>query len=138
LSKLELVFDARPTPHQSVKFTRNGHSYKPKKIVDYQLHIISLVRDQLPVGFEIIPAGSLIFIDKLHYQYAYPKAFSKKKRQQDKIYKQTKPDLQDNLNKAFLDALEGVVYKQDQNIVCINNLEKYYGETDKIILTLRY
>ena len=138
MSKLELVFDARPTPHQSVKFTRNGHSYKPKKIVDYQLHIISLVRDQLPVGFEIIPAGSLIFIDKLHYQYAYPKAFSKKKRQQDKIYKQTKPDLQDNLNKAFLDALEGVVYKQDQNIVCINNLEKYYGETDKIILTLRY
>ena len=138
LSKLELVFDARPTPHQSVRFTRNGHSYKPQKIVDYQLHIISLVKGQLPVGFEIIPAGSLIFIDKLHYQYAYPKAFSKKKRQQDKIYKQTKPDLQDNLNKAFLDALEGVVYEQDQNIVCINNLEKYYGETDKITLTLKY
>lgn len=138
LSKLELVFDARPTPHQSVRFTRSGHSYKPQKIVDYQLHIISLVEGQLPVGFEIIPAGTLIFIDELHYQYAYPKAFSKKKRQQDKIYKETKPDLQDNLNKAFLDALEGVVYEQDQNIVCINNLEKYYGETDKITLTLRY
>ena len=106
--------------------------------MDYQSYVIKLVSDQLPEGFEIIPAGTLIFIDQLHYQYAYPKTFSKKKKQQGKIYKPTKPDLQDNLNKAFLDALEGVVYEQDQNIVCINNLEKYYGETDKITLTLRY
>jgi len=138
LNKLELTFNLRAQPHQSVRFTRSGRSYKPKKIVDYQAYVIKLVSDQLPEGFEIIPAGTLIFIDQLHYQYAYPKAFSKKKRQQGKIYKPTKPDLQDNLNKAFLDALEGVVYEQDQNIVCINNLEKFYGETDKITLTLRY
>lgn len=133
-----MTFNLRAQPHQSVRFTRSGRSYKPKKIVDYQAYVIKLVSDQLPEGFEIIPAGTLIFIDQLHYQYAYPKAFSKKKRQQGKIYKPTKPDLQDNLNKAFLDALEGVVYEQDQNIVCINNLEKFYGETDKITLTLRY
>lgn len=138
MNKLELTFNLRAQPHQSVRFTRSGRSYKPKKIVDYQAYVIKLVSDQLPEGFEIIPAGTLIFIDQLHYQYAYPKAFSKKKRQQGKIYKPTKPDLQDNLNKAFLDALEGVVYEQDQNIVCINNLEKFYGETDKITLTLRY
>jgi len=138
LNKLELTFNLRAQPHQSVRFTRSGRSYKPKKIVDYQAYVIKLVSDQLPEGFEIIPAGTLIFIDQLHYQYAYPKAFSKKKRQQGKIYKPTKPDLQDNLNKAFLDALEGVVYEQDQNIVCINNLEKFYGETDKITLTLIY
>jgi Holliday junction resolvase RusA-like endonuclease len=125
-------------PHQSVRFTKTGHSYKPKKIMDYQKYIVSLVSSQLPEGFETIPSGSLIFIEELHYQYAYPKAFSKKKKQQGKIYKETKPDLQDNLNKAFLDALEGVVYEQDQNIVSINNLEKYYGESDKITLTLRY
>lgn len=106
--------------------------------MDYQKYIVSLVSSQLPEGFETIPSGSLIFIEELHYQYAYPKAFSKKKKQQGKIYKETKPDLQDNLNKAFLDALEGVVYEQDQNIVSINNLEKYYGESDKITLTLRY
>ena len=125
-------------PHQSVRFTKTGHSYKPKKIMDYQKYIVSLVSSQLPEGFETIPSGSLIFIEELHYQYAYPKAFSKKKKQQGKIYKETKPDLPDNLNKAFLDALEGVVYEQDQNIVSINNLEKYYGESDKITLTLRY
>jgi Holliday junction resolvase RusA-like endonuclease len=138
LNRLELKFNVRPQPHQSVRFTRSGRSYKPKKIVDYQSYIVELVKCQLPEGFEMIPAGTLIYIEQLHYQYAYPKAFSKKKKQQGKIYKATKPDLQDNLNKAFLDALEGVVYEQDQNIVCINSLEKYYGETDKITLTLKY
>ncbi len=135
---LELEFNVRPMPHQSVRFTKTGHSYKPKKIMDYQKYIVSLVSSQLPVGFEIIPAGSLIYIEQLHYIYAYPKAFSKKKKQQGKIYKETKPDLQDNLNKAFLDALEGIVYEQDQNIVSINNLQKYYGEKDAILLTLKY
>lgn len=135
---LELEFNVRPTPHQSMQFTRSGRSYKPRKIVNYQKYVVELVKPQLPEGFEIIPAGSLIYIEQLHYIYAYPKAFSKKKKQQGKIYKETKPDLQDNLNKAFLDALEGVVYEQDQNIVSINNLQKYYGEKDAILLTLKY
>jgi hypothetical protein len=34
--------------------------------------------------------------------------------------------------------LEGVVYEQDQNIVAINKLEKYYGNKDLITLILRY
>jgi hypothetical protein len=37
-----------------------------------------------------------------------------------------------------LDALEGLVYEQDQNIVSINGLEKYYGDGDKITLILEY
>jgi Holliday junction resolvase RusA-like endonuclease len=121
-----------------MQFTRSGRSYKPRKIVNYQKYVVELVKPQLPEGFEIIPAGSLIYIEKLHYVYAYPKSFSKKKKQQGKIYKQTKPDLPDNLNKAFLDALEGIVYEQDQNIVSVNNLQKYYGEKDAILLTLKY
>jgi len=48
------------------------------------------------------------------------------------VYKTTKPDLQDNLNKAFFDALEGLIYEQDQNIVVIKRMSKFYGETDKI------
>ena len=44
----------------------------------------------------------------------------------------TKPDLQDNLNKAFFDALEGVIYEQDQNIVEIKNMKKYYSDNDFI------
>jgi Holliday junction resolvase RusA-like endonuclease len=123
--------------HQSVRFTRSGRSYKPKKIMDYQSHIIKLAKHQIKDDFEVIPAGTEIVIEQLTYQYAYLKSEPKKNRNK-KIYKVTKPDLQDNLNKAFLDALEGVIYEQDQNIVAINKLEKYYGDKDLITLILKY
>lgn len=123
--------------HQSMRFTRSGRSYKPKKIMDYQSHIIKLAKHQLKDDFEVIPAGTEIVIEQLTYQYAYLKSEPKKNRNK-KIYKVTKPDLQDNLNKAFLDALEGVIYEQDQNIVAINKLEKYYGDKDLITLILKY
>ena len=124
-------------PHQSMRFTRSGRSYKPKKIIDYQSHIIKLAKHQIKDDFEVIPAGTEIVIEQLTYQYAYLKSEPKKNRNK-KIYKVTKPDLQDNLNKAFLDALEGVIYEQDQNIVAINKLEKYYGDKDLITLILNY
>lgn len=123
--------------HQSMRFTRSGRSYKPKKIMDYQSHIVKLAKHQLKDDFEVIPAGTEIVIEQLTYQYAYLKSEPKKNRNK-KIYKVTKPDLQDNLNKAFLDALEGVIYEQDQNIVAINKLEKYYGDKDLITLILKY
>lgn len=123
--------------HQSMRFTRSGRSYKPKKIMDYQSHIIKLAKHQIKDDFEVIPAGTEIVIEQLTYQYAYLKSEPKKNRNK-KIYKVTKPDLQDNLNKAFLDALEGVIYEQDQNIVAINKLEKYYGDKDLITLILKY
>lgn len=70
--------------------------------------------------------------------FEYPKAFSKKKRAEDTIhYKTTKPDLQDNLNKALFDALEGVVWERDQNVVAMDNLKKYYSDTNRIILHIK-
>ena len=69
--------------------------------------------------------------------YAYPKSLAKKRRIL-KLPKVTKPDLQDNLNKAFFDALEGLIYVQDQNIVEIKNMAKYYGPEDKIKVQFEY
>jgi Holliday junction resolvase RusA-like endonuclease len=137
MNKLTFKLNIRPMPHQSVRFGRNGIKYKPKKIVDYQNYVRRLVQDQLPEDFFMIPSGADIHIKELTYEYEYPKSWSKK-RKQGKIYKTTKPDLQDNLNKAFLDSLEGLVYEQDQNIVSINNLQKVWSDKDRITLTLEF
>ena len=134
---LKLELNIRPVPHQSVRFTRSGRTFKPKKITDYQSYVQRLVKEQLPEEFTMIPAGVPIFVRQLSYQYEWPSSISRKKRV-GKVYKVTKPDLQDNLNKAFLDSLEGLIYEQDQNIVSIEKLEKHYGEKDKIILILEY
>ena len=52
-------------------------------------------------------------------------------------YKVTKPDLNDNLNKALFDALEGVLWERDQNVVAMDNVRKYYGEEDAIIIEIK-
>jgi Holliday junction resolvase RusA-like endonuclease len=52
--------------------------------------------------------------------------------------KTTKPDLQDNLNKAFFDALEGLIYEQDQNIVEIKSMRKYYSEENQVKVRFVY
>jgi len=85
----------------------------------------------------MIDAGTPIIVEYLHYQFTYPKSFSKKKRVSE-LPKTTKPDLLDNLNKAFIDALEGLVFEQDQNIVEVQSLKKFYGESDCITIKLVY
>lgn len=116
--------------------TRSGHSYQPKKIVDYKIAIQEMVRSQLPGHFSIIPKGTPIAITKLHYQFQIPKSWSKKKKA-EAHWMTSRPDLHDNLNKALFDALEGVVWEADHNVVQINNLEKYYGETNKITIEIK-
>ena len=134
--KLTLELNIRPLAHQSFKIGRGGIKYKPKKVKDYQEYLRRLVSEQLPKDFNIITSGSEIKVNYIEYIYAYPKSFSKKRRV--KTFKVTKPDLQDNLNKAFFDSLEGLLYEQDQNIVEINKMSKFYGETDKIRVEFEY
>ena len=134
--KLTLELNIRPLAHQSFKIGRGGIKYKPNKVKDYQEYLRRLVSEQLPKDFNIITAGSEIKVNYIEYIYAYPKSFSKKRRV--KTFKVTKPDLQDNLNKAFFDSLEGLLYEQDQNIVEINKMSKFYGETDKIRVEFEY
>ena len=134
---LTLEYNIRPLAHQSFRIGRNGIKYKPKKVKDYQNIIQILTVEQLSKDFNIIPSGSTIFVNYIEYVYAYPKSFSKKKKM-EMVYKTTKPDLQDNLNKAFFDALEGLIYEQDQNIVEIKNMVKYFGPEDKIKVEFKY
>ncbi len=133
---LEFELPIKPMPHQSVRFTKRGIAYKPKNVGVYQSEIINLILEMLPCDFEIIPKGTPIQIDYIHYCYAYPKSTPKKNR---KVHsKTTKPDLQDNLNKAFFDALEGVLFEQDQNICYIAEMKKYYQEKDCIKFKISY
>lgn len=129
--KIELDLHIKAVPHQSVRVTRRGFTYQPKKIKDYKQTIQTMVREQLPSHFCIIGKGKEIAINKLHYVFEYPKSFSKVK-QKSTIFKTTKPDLHDNLNKALFDALEGVVWEQDQNVCLMKDVRKIYGDSNKI------
>lgn len=134
--ELKLKIQLKPTPHQSVRVTRTGRTYQPKKILDYKSNVQEAVREQLPSGFSCIKADTPIHITKLHYVFQYPKSMPKYKRQ-GMVYKHTKPDLHDNLNKALFDALEGIVWQRDQNVVAMDDVKKYYASEDAIIINIQ-
>lgn len=140
----EIVLNIEPMSHQSMRFRvitpKNKKpfvsTYKPAKIVAYQKELRNLILEQKK-GKELIPSGVPITVEYLHYCFAYPKSMPKKNRIEG-TPKVTKPDLQDNLNKAFFDALEGAIFEQDQNIWHIKEIKKYYQETSCIKLKLTY
>lgn len=136
-SELTLRFDLKPTPHQSFRRGRNGVAYTPKKILDFKKDVAWELSNQLNSDFEIIKAGTPIIVEYLHYCFEFPKSTALKRRIEG-LQKTTKPDLLDNLNKAFIDALEGIVFEQDQNIVEVKDLKKFYGESNYIEIKLLY
>ena len=132
---MKLTFLGIPKPKQSAKFRSvkgKGKtyitSYQKKEVKDAERNIAFDAKSQLPEGF--IPYNKPIGVNIL---YVFPplSSFSKKKlnalKQGEVMYKDTKPDLTDNLNKGLFDALEGIVYVNDSRICKIGNAEKVYG-----------
>lgn len=69
--------------------------------------------------------------------YSIPKAFSKVKANDainGDIRPTTKPDC-DNVIKAVLDALNGIAYYDDKQVVSVS-CNKYYGETGCLKITI--
>ena len=74
--------------------------------------------------------GEKVLSVDIQAYYPIPKSFSKKKREEakaDRVYPTTKPDC-DNIIKVVLDALNGVAYYDDKQVVCVS-CNKYYGDT---------
>lgn len=159
MNKLRLIIHGTPQPKQSVrsgvvygkdrqpvKFIdkKSGKErilqtkFQPKESVENERSIKLEVLSQLPQGFK--PFTGPIRVNKLHFVFPPLKTFSKKKMKLiemgAKIYKDKKPDLMDNLNKGLFDALEGVVFLNDSQIVSSNNMEKFYGLQPRIELEL--
>lgn len=148
IKQLTLIFNIEPKPKQSVKSRvfRNkkgdyiaGH-YQPKATKDYVNALRDMAIQQLPEDFKLIE--TILRVIKLHYIYPIPKVFNKKQVEYiingGLIYKGTRPDVVDNLQKPLFDALQGTVYKDDSLIIGECNVLKYYGVEPKIELILEY
>jgi Holliday junction resolvase RusA-like endonuclease len=136
--KLEIL--GIPQPKQSARFSIvKGRimSYQKKSVKDNEANIGYTVMRQLPSGF--VPYDCPVFAH-IEYVFPIPSSFSKKLKQSitdgKRVYKDTKPDLTDNLNKGLIDALAGIVYINDSRIVSIV-ASKYYGTTPKTIIQFK-
>lgn len=114
---MKIVFEVpiQPVGKERPRFTRSGHAYTPEKTRKYEDYIAHVA------GFALAKAGcqkikGRPFSTSMFFYYAPPKSWTKKKllelSKKGTLPKATKPDL-DNLEKAVLDAMNGVVYDDD-------------------------
>lgn len=139
MKELTLHLDIEPLAVQSLRFARCGsyiQKYQPKKNVEYKACIRVLTLNQLKEDFKLFSGALKI---EANFIFTLPKNSTKKTKEliaQNKIvYKSTRPDLHDNLLKATADALTGVIYNDDSQIVELHS-RKYYGITPGITMKI--
>ena len=137
--KISLVLLGEPMPKQSVRSTKTGHHFQPKKYLDREKDYRRQIKEQLPKDFNMFTEE--VQIVKMHFIYAPLKGFQKIKgmmeriRSGELIKKTTKPDV-DNLCKISFDSMSELVFKDDALIHSVDGLRKYYGTGGCLIIEL--
>jgi Holliday junction resolvase RusA-like endonuclease len=109
------------------RFTKQGHTYTDSETKAYEQKIIAYYRKTF--GSFRWPDNSFIAVKVVAY-YPIPKSATKAQlaaMQAGKIFPSRKPDI-DNVLKVVLDALNGVAYKDDIRVVCVEAEKKYSFE----------
>lgn len=119
----EIIFSVEgdPVGKQRPRFSR-GRTYTPKKTVDYENLIASKALSAMcPATPVETPVSIFIWIN-----HAIPASYSKKRKEAclNGLEFPKKPDL-DNVAKLYLDAMNGIVYKDDVQVVKLRVSKRY-------------
>jgi len=113
-------------------------NFQPRNIKRAEEDIRMQIKSQLPKLWE--PLKREVFIERLVYVFPPVRSLTKTQiammKQGLDVYKLTKPDLTDNLNKLLFDALQGLVYKNDSQVVLMKEVKKIYGEIPRTELVI--
>jgi len=126
--------DCNPVGKQRPRFRRVGNfvqTYSPKKTVDLESQIRKAAEKAMG-GMEPLETPIALYC---YIKFPIPKSYTKKRQEQCKLGLEKpikKPDL-DNIIKLIQDSLNGVVYKDDCQIVALHST-KVYGSAGLEIL----
>lgn len=99
-----LRFEGTPVAQERARVGRGGHFFIPKKSSDYKKNLVLQAKSQ----FKDPPIEGAIFVE---VTFRFIRARSNKS-----VYCTKRPDI-DNCQKIIFDALNGVVWKDDSQIV---------------------
>ena len=129
---IELIITGQPVAKGRPKFSRFGKFtkvYTPEKTVNYETLVKLSFQEKYP-NFEILQNALRMDITAF---FDIPKSASKKKYLQmieGKIRPTKKPD-RDNIEKIIGDALNGIAYKDDSQIV-EGETKKLYSDNPRV------
>jgi Holliday junction resolvase RusA-like endonuclease len=110
-----------PVGKQRPRFAK-GRTYTPKKTVEYEKLIADKARKAMGSSDPLeTPVAVYIYAN-----HAIPASYSKKRRNDclNRLERPKKPDL-DNTAKSFLDAMNGIVYRDDVQVVSLHVTKRY-------------
>lgn len=123
--KVEFNIPGRAIPKARPRVTRGGYAYTPRTTQHFERTVQMEYRNQCgTIAFE---KGTALVIN-IEFRFAPPKSWPQKKKDaaiERREYPTCRPDL-DNLIKAVTDALNGIAYKDDSQIVALT-CRKVYG-----------
>lgn len=139
---VSIVIFGEPKSKQSARFYAKKirgrtivKSYQKKEVVNNENYIALQAKRQLPYGFTLYRGATKV---KALFVFPFPKNTTKSKLNALAngvvFHKTTKPDLTDNLMKGTMDALNGIVFKDDAIIAEVES-SKIYGLVPRIELT---
>lgn len=108
--------------------------YTPAKTASYE-GLISMVAGSAMAGRELIEGAAFVALD---IRCQVPASWSKKKQAQalaGEIHPTTKPDV-DNVEKAVFDGLNGVVWRDDVQVIEVSK-RKRYSAVPGVVVTIK-
>lgn len=128
------IVHREPKGKQRVRVTRSGHAYTPNDTTTYE----GMVRAEYVQQVGDVPAFLGQVEVNIFAYYEIPNSWSKIKKlhaQDLKIRPTKKPDC-DNIAKMICDALNGLAYKDDAQIVNLHVCKIYTSELPRVEVTL--
>lgn len=130
--EFEVIGDIKGKARPRVN-TYTCKAYTPENTKDYEMLIKQYFKLKYP---RYVPLENRVSV-KIVAQFKVPKTATKKDRaliEEGKLSPTKKPDI-DNIVKIILDALNKMAFKDDNQITKIE-VEKIYGEVEKIIVKI--
>lgn len=129
--RLKIVICGVPVPKGRPRFTKAGVAYTPAKTRVYEKHAAVIAQTGMNAK-GLKPFNCPVVVMATAY-VPIPKSMSKKDRAaalDGLLLPAKKPDI-DNIAKAALDGLNGIVWRDDALIVGLS-IRKLYGETPRL------
>jgi len=125
---IQFTVDGDPIPKGRPRFARRGHfvqTYTDAKTIDYETQVAMKARHAIGAS-EPLKGALTVF---LYLRYAVPASYSKKRKEAclRGVEYPKRIDL-DNVYKSITDAMNGIVYMDDSQIVEAH-ITKVYAET---------
>lgn len=124
---IQFTVEGDPVAQGRPRFTKNGHAYDPAKSRAYK-ELVALRAREAMAGRGPMPRGTAAYCI-IEVRCRMPQRFTKRQREDarlERLLPTKKPDA-DNIAKAIMDGMAGIVYEDDAQVARVS-CRKRYGE----------